>query len=148
MHFCLPLKIKKWPSLIWFHSYDELYRIQSSTTFNVFHVLFPKETEFWTAVSPKVCSSEIFPTPVSPKCSTGVADFPVQFYTLVKQVLTTPKSLTNIVPPCFVFDICKNDISHTGPGLYKIQGMADKYMGKAWKTKARGARLRTTRKRY
>ena len=28
------------------------------------------------------------PTPVSPKCSTEVVAFPVQFYTLVNQVLT------------------------------------------------------------
>ena len=31
------------------------------------------------------------PTPVSPKCSTGIVDFPVQLYTLVKQVLTIVK---------------------------------------------------------
>ena len=38
----------------------------------------------------EVCSDEIsLQYPVSPKCSTGVVDFPVQFYTLMEQVLTT-----------------------------------------------------------
>ena len=52
-------------------------------------ICIPKQFEFWTAVSLKPDVRVTLPTPVSPKCSTGVVDFPVQFYILVKQVLTT-----------------------------------------------------------
>ena len=33
------------------------------------------------------------PTPVSPKCSIGIVAFPIQFYTLIKQVLPTYESV-------------------------------------------------------